>query len=104
MTLSRLQKYLLVQSLGSKSNTDRKFFSRFYEQVKVQPESEGIQKTITKSLERLIDKELMMGFGRRTPHKWFITAVKLTVKGRKLAKKLQGEQQQLPFKTKRKKN
>ncbi|MFA6428682.1 MAG: hypothetical protein WCW02_04045 [Candidatus Buchananbacteria bacterium] len=97
MIISRLQKYILLQSLGSKKNIDRKFFRRYYESVKIRPGSNNLAKIITQSTERLIDKGLMIGFGRRTPHKWFITETKLTIKGRKLAKKLLGEQQELPF-------
>lgn len=52
---------------------------------------------ILRSLERLIDKELLIGFGKRTSHKWFITEVKLTAKGLKIAKKLLGEQMRLKF-------
>ena len=71
---------------------------RFYEKQKTKPKPEDQQNIITKSLERLIDKELLIGYGRRTPHKWFIEEIKLTRKGKKLAKKLLGEQQVLPFK------
>jgi hypothetical protein len=38
---------------------------------------------ITKSLERLIDNGLLVGYGVRTPKKWFIKSVKLTTLGRK---------------------
>jgi hypothetical protein len=48
----------------------------------------------------LIDKEFLIGYGVRTPKKWFIKEIKLTVNGRRMAKKLQGEQQALPFKIK----
>lgn len=53
---------------------------------------------ITKSIERLIDREMLTGYGVRTPHKWFLKEIKLTPKGRKMAKKLLGEQQTLPLK------
>jgi hypothetical protein len=58
--------------------------------------------TITKSIERLIDRELVIGYGVRTPHKWYIHEVKLTAKGRREAKRLRGEQQALPFRKARK--
>ena len=54
--------------------------------------------TITKSLERLIDKGLMIGYGRRTPEKWFIDEVQLTPAGRRAARITLGEQQRLPLK------
>ncbi len=61
------------------------------------------QDAVTKSLERLIDKGLLIGYGRRTPKKWFIDEVILTPKGRKETKKLLGKQQKLPFTLKKSK-
>ena len=55
------------------------------------------QKVITKSLERLIDKGLLVGYGVRTPEKWFIKEIRLTPLGRRVAKKLRGEQAKLPW-------
>jgi hypothetical protein len=54
-------------------------------------------KVITQSVESLIDREFMTGYGVRTPHKWFIKEVSLTDKGKKVARKLQGEQMRLPL-------
>ena len=54
-------------------------------------------KIITSSIESLIDRELMTGYGVRTAHKWFIREVSLTDKGRRVARKLQGEQMRLPL-------
>jgi hypothetical protein len=56
---------------------------------------------MTKSLERLIDKGLMIGYGRRTPEKWFIDEIRLTDVGKKAARKLLGQQQKLPLPVKR---
>ena len=72
---------------------------RFYGNVQAAPKSEVQTKIITRSLESLIDKELMVGYGMRTPHKWFIKEIRLTTKGKKEAKKLLGEQMALPLKT-----
>lgn len=70
---------------------------RFYEKRRIKPKKDDIVNIITKSLERLIDKELLIGCGVRTPHKWYIKEIKLTPKGRKETKKYLGEQQKLPF-------
>lgn len=51
--------------------------------------------SLTRSLERLIDHELMTGYGVRTPHKWYIKEVRLTPLGRKAARRIRGEQQKL---------
>jgi len=98
MRLSRLQKFILLQCYferGKKISRGR--LERFYENKRVKPKKEDIINIITKSLERLIDKELLVGYGVRTPHKWYIKEIKLTLKGRKEAKKYLGEQQKLPF-------
>lgn len=74
---------------------------KFYGNVQAAPKSEVQTKIITRSLESLTDKELMVGYGVRTPHKWFIKEIRLTSKGKKEAKKLLGEQMALPLKTRK---
>lgn len=103
MNISKLQKYILITAyLNRGKKMSRKGFERFYNSYKRKPKLPDIQNIITKSLERLIDKELLIGYGRRTPHKWFVDEISLTGKGKKTAKKLLGEQQPLPFKINKK--
>ncbi len=100
MRLSPLQKYILLTCLNAKNHRlKRDILASFYNQQKNKPQKELRAKIITRSLERLINKELLIGYGVRTPHKWFIREVRLTVKGKREAKKLLGEQGKLPFKT-----
>lgn len=54
--------------------------------------------TVTKSLENLIDKGLLAGYGVRTPKKWYIKEVGLTSAGRRIAKRLGDKRQKLPLK------
>ncbi len=99
MVFSLLQKYILLLCLNTKdSKINRIKFRVFYDKQKSKPQNELQTKIITQSLERLINRELLIGYGIRTPHKWFIKEVKLTNKGRQEAKKLLGEQVKLPFK------
>lgn len=56
---------------------------------------------ITKSLESLVDKGLMVGYGVRTREKWYIKEVRLLPDGRRIARKLLGEQQALPLRLKK---
>ncbi len=102
MRLSPLQKYILRTCYSRSPKVSRLDFARFYESHKQKPKKDDIVNIITKSLESLIDKELMVGYGVRTPHKWYIKEVRLLPKGRRLARKLLGEQQALPFITKSK--
>jgi len=97
MKLSDLQKYILKQSWQSKDKTVSKaVLEKFYFDHKVKPKE--IINIITKSVERLIKKGLVIGYGWRTPEKWYIRQVKLTSQGKKFAKNLFGIQQELPFK------
>ncbi len=99
MYLSHLQRYILLACLdGKRQRRTRAGLERFYDRIPSRPRPDDQQNAITKSLERLIDKGLLIGYGRRTPKKWFIEEIALTPRGRKEAKRLLGEQQQLPFK------
>ncbi|KKU38812.1 MAG: hypothetical protein UX54_C0030G0008 [Parcubacteria group bacterium GW2011_GWA2_46_39] len=102
MRLSPLQKFILRLCYSRQPKISRKGFIKFYEKQKKKPSKDDIVNIITKSMESLIDKELMVGFGERTSKKWYIKEVKLTAKGRRQAKKLLGEQQALPLKLKSK--
>lgn len=98
MRLSPLQRYILIECLNAKNFLiNRVKLGKFYDKQKKKPQDKLRTKIITQSLERLINKELMIGYGMRTPHKWFIKEVKLTEKGKREAKKLLGQQMKLKF-------
>lgn len=97
MRLSELQKYILLAGYYEKNKFKRGGLVKFYDNKKNKPKQEDQVNIITKSIERLIDKELLIGYGVRTSHKWFIKEIKLTNQGRKQAKRLFGKQQELPF-------
>ncbi len=114
MQLSDLQKFILKQTYGGKFyRISRRDLKDFYtphprplptgqaglsqgEGRKI-PSDDEQTNIITKSIERLIDREVLVGYGRRTPHKWFIEEVRLTPKGVRETKKLINQQQKLPF-------
>lgn len=98
MRFSPLQRFILLQSFTSRRpRYPRQDFRLFYADLPKPPKPADQQNSITKSLERLIDRGLLVGYGRRTPEKWFIDEVRLTPTGRAQAKKLLGEQQRLPL-------
>lgn len=98
MKLSALQKFTLKQCLQAKDRTISKAtLERFYSGKPSAPKPKDLINDITKSIERLIKKELVIGYGIKTSHKWFIKQVKLTSKGAKVARTLLGVQQKLPF-------
>jgi len=93
MLLSPLQKSILLSCLEKGGKIERSLFRQFYiRQVKKTKETYQ-ENIITKSLEHLIDRELMTGYGRRTSHKWFVTHVTLTKKGAKISQNLLEERQ-----------
>ena len=87
--LSTLQRYILRTALAvQKVEIKRDMFLDYY-QRKHAPISID---SLTRAIERLIDRGFLIGYGRRTPKKWFIETVRLTGVGRKQAKELYGKQ------------
>lgn len=100
MRLSGLQRFTLIECYNrSKTHLPRQAVHAYYKSMPRSPLV--IQDVVTKSLERLVDKGLLIGYGRRTPKKWYINEIKLTPRGRKLARKLLGEQLALPLRKSR---
>jgi hypothetical protein len=75
----------------------RRGIVKYYLRIPKPPSTKDQQNIITKSIERLIEKGYLIGFGRRTPQKWFIVSIALTDMGRQAGKKFMGEQQPLPL-------
>jgi transposase len=99
MRLSVLQQFILLScdaALGKRKK--RKGLEQFYAKRKGRPSKKDAQNAVTRSIERLIEKELLVGYGVRTPHKWYIKEIRLTAKGRKIADQLlRSQQPELPF-------
>ncbi|TSC77266.1 MAG: Uncharacterized protein G01um101431_449 [Parcubacteria group bacterium Gr01-1014_31] len=103
MTLSALQRYILKQAASSAQGTVRRqAIVRYYDSVSRKPKPRDLSTIVARSVERLIAKELVVGFGRKTAQKWFFDHVRLTPKGRRMARKLLGVQQTLPLKVRQK--
>ena len=103
MRLSKLQKFILLQCYDRKySKLNRDGLVRFYGTYKKKPKKEIQVNSITVSLDRLIRKGLIVGFGEITKEKTFIDKIRLTRLGRNTAKKLLGEQKTLPLKLRKK--
>ncbi len=94
---SPLQQYILAECYRHKGDrVDREPFMNFYTQKKVKV-GQGV-KVITQSLERLIDRGYMVGYGIRTPKKWFIKELKITREGVKAYEEWQARnQKKLPI-------
>ncbi|MFH0819609.1 MAG: hypothetical protein V1892_01110 [bacterium] len=99
MKLSRLQRYILINCYLAKGNKiiKRGLFA-FYNKFPRQPKIKDINDIVSRSVNLLIKKDLAAGYGSKTAHKWYLKEVRLTPRGRALAKKFLGEQRKLPFK------
>ena len=99
MRLSKLQKFILLQCFDRKySKLNREGLITFYNSIKNKPKKEIQVNSITVSIDRLIKKKLLVGFGEITSSKVYIHKIRLTGKGREIARKLLGEQKKLPLK------
>ncbi|MBI5037236.1 MAG: hypothetical protein HZC01_00800 [Candidatus Kerfeldbacteria bacterium] len=98
MIISPLQRFILTSAYDAKGRLQRTRLKQFYSSQKKKPSADDQQRIISRSIERLIERGLLIGYGRRTPEKWFIDEVRMTVPGRRYAKKMFNTQQQLPFK------
>jgi len=102
--LSPLQQYILKEAWTSThQRVDREAFLGYYTTVKEKPNEVLFAKIVTHSIERLIDRRLVIGHGHKTPEKWYIDAVELTPEGRRMARTIVASQPALPFKRKRSK-
>jgi hypothetical protein len=99
MKLSPLQRYILRSALNASQKTIGKpALNRYYDKQSQKPSRHDMATIVTKSVDRLIAKDLLIGYGRKTSERMFVDKIKLTSTGAKLARKLMGEQQKLPLK------
>ncbi|MFH1098668.1 MAG: hypothetical protein V1723_01985 [Candidatus Uhrbacteria bacterium] len=93
--LSKLQKAILRLCYSLRGRVERDRFYRLNEREVTK--ARNVVDVITKTLERLISRGFLVGYGIRTAEKWFIKGVRLTPLGRKVARIVAGEQQRLPL-------
>lgn len=99
MRLSSLQKYILKQSWEyKKTQVPRVQFEAYYKNKKKIPSQKIQANNITRSIERLIQRGLIIGYGEKTKHRLYISKIRLTAPGKKTAKQLFGTQTKFQFK------
>ena len=100
MRLSKLQKYILTECYGRKNAKVPKFvLYKYYPDKEVKDNRLGVQVGVQGSIENLVSKSLVMAYGHKTANKFYINKVRLTAKGRKVAKGLiKKRQRKLPIK------
>ncbi|MDP2736292.1 MAG: hypothetical protein Q8O59_00710 [bacterium] len=102
MRLSKLQKFILEKCYNFKASLPAEFYG-FYLSAKAGRKDiksgSLIKNIVHKSLDGLIEKDLLSAMGKKTAKKWFIHKVKLTNFGRKTANLIiKNRQRKLPIK------
>lgn len=100
MRLSKLQKYIILKCFEKKNITEQKTeFYNYYPKKELKENKLIVQVAIQKSIENLIAKGLVIAFGYKTAKKLYVNKVKLTAKGKSLAKEIiKNRQRKLPIK------
>ena len=80
--LSSLQQHILKACVRKNGKVPVESFLSFYGKEALD-ESEASRKAIRKSIDRLIFREFLTGYGSKTTHKLYINEVRITLKGRK---------------------
>ena len=101
MKFSNLQRYILKHAYLNQGKLVKAMILKFYDKHKKKPKHDDMVNIITKSVDRLIKKELLVGHGIKTAKRWFVKEVRMTPKGKKWAKQIFGQQMKLPFINKR---
>lgn len=91
MRFSALQRYILRVCWNAKKKVSRAIFDKY--QMNGKRKRKDAVNAVTKSLENLIDKGLLVGYGLRTPKKWYLKETRLTSLGRRIARGLQKTRQ-----------
>ncbi len=74
MSLSKLQQYILEACLEQRGRCSRRA---------IDEQAKHDKNVVTRSIERLIDRGFLVGYGSKTKEKLFITSVRITPSGRR---------------------
>lgn len=84
---------------GNSQKVSRRVFESIYSVRNIK--GVNLVRYVTETLERLIDNGWMVGYGIRTPKRWFIQDVRITREGMRTMKEYEkGKQPRLPMKMK----
>lgn len=97
--LSRLQQYILEECVLRGGGISRRLLDSNYEDSRSRSREDNYKKIITQSIERLIERGFLVGYGRKTREKLFIDKIRLTAAGRRVLENLRRRKQlRLPIK------
>jgi len=95
--LSVLQKYILEELFDHGDKLHKKDLLKFYDDKEDKPSKEDQYNILTKSIDRLIDRGLVVGFGKRTEEKMFIKRMYLSESGINVVLKIRRSTQRTLF-------
>lgn len=99
MSLSKLQHYIMEECVARGGSISRRILDANYKASQSRARGENFKKIITQSIERLIGRGLVVGYGMKTKEKLFIDRVRLTSGGRQRLETLRRRAQpRLPIK------
>lgn len=97
MNLSSWQRLMLREAAKAKPRVHRRLFEQEYKRLNPEASQKEVMDMVTKTMERLIDRGLAIGYGYKTQYKLFLTTLNLTPAGRKVAKEISKKQILLPL-------
>jgi DNA-binding MarR family transcriptional regulator len=73
-------------------------FYEFYSKKELNNHKKSAQDAVHKSIERLVEKDLLAVYGHKTAKRWFIHKAKITSRGKKIIRELiKKRQRRLPI-------
>ena len=96
--LSKLQQFILEACVEGGGSVSRSVIDKNLDKSSSKAHEEHYKRIITASIERLIDRGLLVGYGIKTAEKLFITKIRITKAGKKAAFEYRKKRQQkLPY-------
>ncbi|MAG28862.1 hypothetical protein CL632_01805 [bacterium] len=97
--ISQLQQFILEECVEQRGSCSRSVIDKNQRASKSKAQKEHFKKITTQSIERLIDRGLIVGYGMKTKEKLFITKIRVTPAGkREVARIRKAKQRKLPLK------
>jgi len=100
--LSKLQQTILEECMARGGSFSRREVGRIVSGAASKAKKENLTSVVTQSIERLIDRGFLVGYGTKTQEKLFISRIRITPAGRREVYKFRVQRQiKLPLKKKR---
>lgn len=96
--LSKLQQFILEACVEGGGSVSRSVIDKSPDKSSSKAHKEHYKQIITQSIERLIDRGLLVGYGLKTAEKLFISKIRITPQGARAVRAARKtKQQKLPY-------